>query len=102
MASGLYASGALCWSGTIKRKTEGSWTYVGRNAAGSCYQKLRSYYQITGRPCHPDEEEQQKGEMRFFEKIFSLDFELSGLVVVHTASLLVQEHSKSIIRRNFV
>ena len=37
MASGIYltrASGTLCWSGTIKSKTEGSWTYVGRNAAG--------------------------------------------------------------------
>ena len=62
----------------IKRKTEGSWTNVGRNAAGSCYQKLRSYYQITARPCHPEEEEekeeQQKGEMQFFDNIFSLDF----------------------------
>ena len=41
--------------------------------------------------------------MRFFENIFSLDFfKLSGLVIVHTASLLVQEHSKSILWRNFV
>ena len=58
----------------IKRKTEGSCTYVGRNAAGSCYQKFRSYYQIIGRPCHPEEEEEDeehKGEMRFL-KIFFL------------------------------
>ena len=70
-------SGALRWSGTITSKTEGSWTYVGRNAAGSCYQKFRSYYQITARPCHPEEEEKEeleKGEMRFFENIFSLGF----------------------------
>ena len=31
-------------------KTEGSWTYVGRSAAGSCYQRLCSCYQITARP----------------------------------------------------
>ena len=31
---------------------------VGRNTGGSCYQKLRSYYQITARPCHPEEEQQ--------------------------------------------
>ena len=75
-------SGALRWSGTIKSKTKGSWTYVGRNAAGLCYQKLCSYYQIiTARPCHPEEEEEneeeeqhQKGEIRFFENIFSLDY----------------------------
>ena len=58
---------SLCWSGTIKSKTEGSWTYVGKNKAGSCFRKLRSYYQITARPWHPEEEEeeneQQKGEM---------------------------------------
>ena len=51
---------------------------------GSCYQKLRSYYQITARPCHPEEEEeeeeeqqqqqQKEGEMRFFENIFCQDF----------------------------
>ena len=67
-------SGALRWSGTITRKTEGSWTYVGRNAAGSCYQKFRSYYQITARPLHPEEDELEKGEMRFFRNIFSLVF----------------------------
>ena len=38
------------WWGTMKSKIKGSWTYVGRNVAGSCYQKLRSYYQITARP----------------------------------------------------
>ena len=69
----MRVSGALRWSGTIKSKTEGSWTYVGRNTDGSCYHKLRSYYQITARLCHPEEEEQQKGEMLFFENIFSLD-----------------------------
>ena len=39
---------------------------------------------------------QKEGKMRFFENIFSLDsFKLSGgLVIVHTASLLAQEHSK--------
>ena len=56
---------------------------------------------------HPEEEEeekeQQKGEMQFFlKKIFSGFFKLSGLVIVHTASLLAQEHSKSILWRNFV
>ena len=38
---------------------------------------IRSYYQITARPCHPEEKEQQKGEMRFFENIISLDFFLT-------------------------
>ena len=48
-------------------------------------------------------EQQQKGEIRFFENIFSLDFfKLSGLVIVYTASLLVQEYSKSVLWRNFV
>ena len=74
----MRASGAFRLSGTIKNKTEGLYTYSGRNAAGSCYQKLRSYYQITAMPCHPEEEEeeqqQQKGEMQFFENIFSPDF----------------------------
>ena len=38
-----------------------------------------------------------------FENIFSLDsFKLSGLVIVYTASLLVQELSKSILWRNVV
>ena len=69
-------SGALRWPGTIKSKPEGSWIYIGRNAARSRYQKLRSCYQITARPCHPEEQEyeQQKREMRFFENNFSLDF----------------------------
>ena len=69
MASGIYlnvrASGALRWSGTIKNKTEGSWTYVGRNTAGSCYQKLRSYYQITARPCHPEERTTKRSDAIF-------------------------------------
>ena len=72
---------------------------------GSCYQKLRSYYQITARPCHPEEEEQQQqkeGGMRFFENIFLWIFLISGLVIVHTASLLVQEHRKSNLWRNLV
>jgi len=49
---------------------------VGRNTDKSCYQKLHSYYQITARPGHPEEKEKEheKEEMRFFEKIFSLDF----------------------------
>ena len=52
--------------------------------AGSCHQKLRSYYQITAMPRYPEEEEekekeqqQQKREMRLFENIFSLDFFLT-------------------------
>ena len=46
-----------------------------KKRGGSCYQKLRSYYQITSRPCHPEEEEEhEKGEMRFFENIFFMDF----------------------------
>ena len=79
MASGLYLNESVWssrWSGTIKRTTEGSWTYVEISAVRSCYQKFRSYYQINGRLCHPEEEEEQqhKGEVRFFENIFFLDF----------------------------
>ena len=80
MASGIYLNDSV-WSSPLvgynKKQTEGSWTYIGRNVARSCYQqKFRSYYQITTRPCHPEEEQQQqqKGEMQFFENIFSLDF----------------------------
>ena len=71
MALGIYLNESV-WSSPLvrynKSKTEVSWTYVGRNAAGSCYQKQHSYYQITARPRHPEEEEekeeeQQKGEM---------------------------------------
>ena len=41
--------------------------------------------------------------MQFFEMIFSLDFSTFLLVViVYTTSLLVQEHSKSVLWRNFV
>ena len=44
-----------------------------------------------------------KKEKCDFLKIFFLwIFLTSGLVIVHTASLLVQEHSKSILWRNFV
>ena len=85
MASGIYLNESV-WSsplgGYIKKQNRRVVDLVRRNVAGSCYQKLRSlYYQITARPCHPEEEEeeeeeeqqQQVGEMRFFEKI-SLDF----------------------------
>ena len=67
MASGIYLnesvwSSALLWSGTIKSETEGSWTYVGRNAAGSC--------------CHLDEEDEQQreGEMLLLKIFFSAFF----------------------------
>ena len=78
MALGLYLNESV-WSSPLvgydkmqnRRVVDLRW----KNAAGSCYQKFRSYYQITSRPCHPEEEEQQqKGEMLFFENIFSLDF----------------------------
>ena len=46
--------------------------------AVSCYQKLCSYYQITARLLHPEEddkgEQQKQGEVRFLKNIFSLDF----------------------------
>ena len=65
MASGIYLnesvwSSALRWSGKRKSKTEGPWTYVGRNATASC--------------CHLDEEEdeqQREGQMLHL-KIFFL------------------------------
>ena len=45
-----------------------------------------------------------KKEKCEFLKIFFLRIllKLSGLVIIYTASLLVQEHSKSILWRNFV
>ena len=44
-----------------------------------------------------------KKEKCDFLKIFFLwIFNLSGLVIVHTASLLAEEHSKSILWSNFV
>ena len=68
MASGIYLnesilSSALRWSGTVKCKTQGQWTYVGRNAAGSC--------------CHLDEEEdeqQRVGEVLLLKIFFSALF----------------------------
>ena len=44
----------------------------------------------------------KKKKCDFFKVFFLRIFELSGLVIVHTASLLAQEHSKSILWRNFV
>ena len=80
MASGIYLNESD-WSSPLvgynkkqkRRVMDLRWKKRGR----SCYQMLRSYYQITTRPCHPEEDEQQKGEMRFFENIFSLDFFLT-------------------------
>ena len=60
-----------------------------------------SYYQITARLWHPEEEEEEEeeeekeekeqhkeGEMLFVEKYIFLDFLTSGIVIAHTASLL--------------
>ena len=95
----IWSTSFVVWN---KKQTEGSWTYVGRSVAGSYYQRLCSYYQITARPCHPEEEkeEQQIGEMRFFFSgffffffffffflwiFFFFFFLLPGFVIVHTA-----------------
>ena len=53
MASGIYLNESV-WSSPLvgynKKQKRRSWTYLGKkNAAGSCYQKLHSYYQITTR-----------------------------------------------------
>ena len=82
MASGIYMNESA-WSSplieSIKSKTEGSWIYVGRHAVGSHYQKLHIYYQITAtrdilKKKKKKKKNNKKGEMRFFENIFSLDF----------------------------
>ena len=112
MVSGIYLNESV-WSSPLvwynkkqnRRVVDLRW----KKRAGSCYQKLHSYYQITARPRHPEEEEQeeeeeeeegkeeqQKGEMRFFENIFSLNF------LTFWLKLLVQERSKSVLSRNFV
>ena len=71
---------------------------------------IRSSVTITKLPLGGDilkkkkkKKKKNKKEKCDFLKIFFLRiFKLSGLVIVHTASLLVQEHSKSILWRNFV
>ena len=47
----MRASGALRWSGTITSKTEGSWTYVGRNGPDHA---IRSSVAITKLPLGRD------------------------------------------------
>jgi len=50
-----------------------------------------------------EEKEQEKGEMRFKKNNFLFEFfYISGLVIIQTASLLLQEHSKSILWSKFV
>ena len=68
---------------------------------------IRSSVAITklplGRDIRKKKKMSNKKEKCDFLKIFFLwIFFISGLVIVHTPSLLVQEHSKSILWRNFV
>ena len=72
MASGIYLNKSVWTSPLVgynkKQKPKGRRPML-EETAGSCYYKLRSYYQITTGPCHPEEEQQQqqqKGEMCFF------------------------------------
>ena len=63
MATGIYLNESV-WNSPLvgynkKSKTGGSLTYVRRIATGSCYQKLGSFYQITARPRHLEEEEKK-------------------------------------------
>ena len=57
-----------------------------------------------GRDIRKKKKKNNKKEKCDLLKMFLLwiFLKLSGLVIVHTASLLVQEHSKSILWRNFV
>ena len=71
-------------------KTEGSWTYTGSSMAGSCYLKHHRYKKKNN-----NKGARKKGEMLFLEKYFlKIIFKHSGLVTVHTASLLALEHSR--------
>ena len=72
---------------------------------------IRSFVAITklplGRDIRKKKKKKKKRNMKnekcdFLKICFLWIFLLSGLVIVYTASLLVQEHSKSILRRNFV
>ena len=67
---------------------------------------IRSSVAITKLPLGRDIRKKKmtnKKEKCDFLKIFFLRiFLISGLFIVHTPSLLVQEHSKSILWRNFV
>ena len=69
---------------------------------------IRSSVAITKLPLGRDirkkkKKKNLKKEKCDFLKIFFLwIFKLSGLVIVHTASLLAEEHSKSILWSNFV
>ena len=69
---------------------------------------MRSSVAITKLPLGRDILKKKKnnnntnGICDFWKIFFSGFFLLSGLVIVHTASFLVQEHSKLIVWRNFV
>ena len=55
-----------------------------------------------GRDIRKKMNNKKKEKRDFFENNNSLDCLTFWLVIVHTASLLAQEHSKSILWRNFV
>ena len=66
----------------IKSETEGSWTYVGRNSARSCYQKLRSITKLLLghdilKKKTKKKKEQQKEKCDFLKIFFLWIFELS-------------------------
>ena len=72
---------------------------------------IRSSVAITKLPlCHDiltkkkkkDNNNNKKKNCDFLKIFFLWIFKLSGLVIVYTALLLVQEHSKSFLWRNFV
>ena len=91
----MRAPGALRWSGTIKSKTEPMLEETRPDHA------IRGSVAITKLPLNCDirkKKKENKKEKCDFLKIFFLCnfffFLLSGLVIVHTVSLLAQEHSK--------
>ena len=108
MASGIYLNESV-WSSPLveynkkqnQRVVDLRWKKRGR----IMLLEARSYYKITTSPSilkkknkNKQQQQQQqqtktkKGEMRFFENIFSLDF----------FNFLAHEHSKSILWRNLV
>ena len=68
---------------------------------------IRSSVAITKLPLGCDIRKKKKMNLKMekcdiLEILFLWIFKLSGLVIVHTASLLAEEHSKSILWTNFV
>ena len=111
MASGIYLNESI-WSSPLvlvgynkKQKPKGHGSTLEETQPDHA---ISSSVAITKLPLGRDIQKKKKKmnnkkeKCDCLKKYFLWIFLLSGLVIVHTASLVVQEHSKSILWRNLV